>query len=323
MLKWHKDMRYLSILVLCLVTFCGFIPVVFAQSFAQVDLVVYPKFPKIGDKVTVTAESSDVNLEFQQISWYINGEKVTSGTGQASTVFLVKPDPKTYTVQAIIGDIANQLTRQVVISPGDVILLWEAVDSYVPPWYLGKALMPAEGLVRITAIPVGADTLDRLFFVWEQGGQSLGSLSGYAKNSIIVGNSILIEDMNISVTVSSANGNYQSQGEVTIPRSEPDVRIWSPNIGGSSQYEQGNTLKLYGADAVVQLLPYGVSSRAGFRGLSIEWLLNQIPYNHNTNESQSSIFISRSSTPITADVVIQSVNHLLQEISVTKKLLFE
>ncbi len=158
---------------MCLFMLCLFTPFAHAQYYADITLSTFPKFPKVGDTVTATVDSSDVNLEFQDIAWYINGKKVLSGVAQTSTIFTIDPDIKSYQIRAVIGsDASSQVVREITISPGEVILLWEAVDSYIPYWYRGKAVMPAEGTVRITAIPVGADSLDKLFFVWKQGGNS-------------------------------------------------------------------------------------------------------------------------------------------------------
>ena len=297
---------------------------VLAQVFADVSFKLYPEFPKVGDQVTASVESADVNLDFQDITWYVNGKQVASGTGMTTVLFTIEPDVKTYTIRSVIGSGASgQLVRERTITPGEVILLWEAVDSYAPFWYLGKSLMPAEGTVRITAIPVGADSLDKLFFVWRQGTNSLGSLSGYAKNTIVLRNNILLDNLDVSVQVSSSNGAYQSTGSLSIPRTEADVRLWSPRVGQESLYEQAGVLKVFGNSATVEALPYGIAGGNSNRGLTYEWLFNSIPYTHAEGEPNYSVYIGSSPSPIATTVTVQSINHLLQKFTVSKRIIFD
>jgi hypothetical protein len=316
--------RITSYIMLGVLVLTTGVSVVRAQVFADVTFKLYPEFPRVGDQVTASVESSEVNLDFQEINWYINNKKVVSGTGVTSTLFTIDPDITTYTVRAVIGGgISGQLVRERVITPGEVILLWEAVDSYAPFWYKGKSLMPAEGTVRVTAIPVGADTLDKLFFVWKQGANSLGSLSGYAKNTIVLRNNVLLDSLDVSVQVSSANGGYQATGALSIPRTEPDVRLWSPRIGQESLYEQSGILKVFGSSATIEALPYGIAGGSSVRGLTYDWLFNTIPYIHATSEPDYSAYIASSPAPIQTTLTVQSINHLLQDVTVNKRILFE
>jgi hypothetical protein len=309
--------------MLCVLVLTTGVPVVRAQVFADVTFKLYPEFPKVGDQVTASVESSDVNLDFQEISWYVNGKQVSSGTGISSALFTVESNVKTYTVRAVIGSGTSQLVRERVISPGEVILLWEAVDSYIPFWYVGKALMPAEGTVRVTAVPVGADTLDKLFFVWRQGTNSLGSLSGYAKNTIVLRNNVLLDSLDVSVQVSSANGGYQATGSLSIPRTEADVRLWSPRVGLEPLYEQSGVLRLFGESATIEALPYGIAGGNTNRGLTYDWLFNSIPYSHTESEPNYSAYIASSPAPINVSLTVQSINHLLQKFTVAKRIIFE
>lgn len=315
--------RILSCIVAVLFVGTLFVPFVHAQTFADITLETIPRYPKSGDSVTAIVRSNDVNLDFQVISWYVNGKPGISGVAQTSTIFTINPNTKSYTIRAVVGEGANQVTRELTITPGEVILLWEAVDSFVPYWYRGKALMPAEGTVRITAVPVGSETLDKLFFVWRQGSNSLGELSGYGKNSIVLRNNVLLDSVDVTVSVSSANGGYQSEGSISIPRTESDVRLWSPRVGFAPTYEQSGILRVYGADATIEALPYGLPSRSGSRGLAYEWLLNQIPYVHQSDEAENSLFLARSAVPILVNLAIQSIDRVLQDVSVQKQIIFE
>jgi len=313
-------------LVFCVLTLFSFglsTPIAQAQLFADVSLELSPRYPKVGDTVTARLVSSEVNLDFQSISWYINGVRGLSGTAQYSQIFTIEPGVKSYTIRAVIGNAVTPLVRETTITPGEVMLLWEAVDSYTPHWYRGKALMSAEGVVRITAIPVGSNTPDNLFYVWKQGTNALGDQSGYGRNTLVLRNNILLDSLDVTVTVSSANGDYQSEGSISIPRSEPDVRLWSPRVGFASTYEQGGVLRLFGADATVEALPYGLSSRNGSSNLSFAWNLNQIPYIPGEDELDSSIFIANSPNPITVDLQVQGINTLLDSVEVKKQLRFE
>lgn len=312
------------VLFLCgITTVLGMAAMVSAQYYADITLSITPKYPKPGDLVTASVTSSDVNLEFQEISWYVNGKASVSGVAQTSAVFRMEQNVDTYQVRAVVGSAAGQVVRELTISPGQVILLWEAVDSYTPHWYRGKALMPAEGLVRITAIPVGADSLDKLFFLWKQRDVSLGSQSGHGRNSIIVRNNILLDTVDVSVQVSSATGAYQAQGEISIPRTNSDIRLWSPNTGFAPTFEQSNTLTVFGNESTVEAIPYYLPSRSGTTGLSYEWKLNAIDYIHRDGEAENSLYVARSPSPLIVELMVRSIDHLLQEVHLQKRIIFD
>ncbi len=295
---------------------------VYAQIADDITISKKPEYPKQGDIVVVSLDSTDINLDFEFITWYVNGSLITSGQAVTSVQIQTNTQTPTYVVRAVIGRGINPQSREITITTGNVVLLWEAVDSYVPSWYRGKPLAPREGTIRVTAIPVGANSLDRLFFLWKNGPRTLSDQSGFGKNSIILKKSLLTGDLPISVVASlPGNSGYTAEGSMSIPVSDPDIRFWSPRSVGAPSFEKSETLFLRDATVTVQAIPYFMQSRDGLRGLGYSWKLNTTDYQIPEGDNDNQIYIDQ--TTKTANLTIQSVYNLNEESSGSVQFFFQ
>ena len=294
----------------------------YAQSLGyDISLVVYPDFPKPGETVRVSADSSDINLDFRTLSWSVNGKQIASGPAVTSVEFTLGNVTQTYTVTVSISDGENPILMSKTITPGRLIMLWEAVDSFVPFGYLGKPLMPAEGTVRVTAIPIGASTLDKLFFLWKNGNQNLPAQSGFGKNSIIVQNNVLVDSMNISVSASAPDGSFNANEHILINRAKPDVRVWSPSTFGASSYEKNSTLVISGQSGLVRAAPYYMSTRSGLSELSYIWKVGQTEQVFTEGDNEYELLLGGPKS-IDLTLIVQSIKSLLQDTTVVKSINF-
>ncbi len=85
----------------------------------------------------------------------------------------------------------TSVTKDIPITPEDLDIIWQA-NSYVPPFYEGKALFPPVGTVSFVAMPGFIDSNGnpvnpkKLIYTWSQDTTVLGDKSGYGKNVLTV-----------------------------------------------------------------------------------------------------------------------------------------
>jgi hypothetical protein len=117
------------------------------------------------------------------------------------------------------------------ILPSPIDLLIDS-DSYVPPYYLGRALPSPGSHIRLVAIPYFKDSngsklsSSDIDFTWKQNGRVLGSLSGIGKSSITVPAAILYGTSNIEVDVQSVDGTSYGTALAVLPSIESTLVLY-------------------------------------------------------------------------------------------------
>lgn len=205
-----------------------FIPQAYAQSFGEtLDLTMSPQNPAPGERVSLSVKNVAVDLDKQQITWSLNGKVAKQGIGEKSFEFGLGAAGSVSSVTVSAGG----LSKNIVIRPADVDLIWET-DGYVPPFYKGKTLRPFQGNVRLVAVPhfvtSGGAELDpkKLTYTWRNNGVLNASGSGYGRNFINYSGSIISRPLRIEVAVSSADDNYKASREVVVEETAPQVFLY-------------------------------------------------------------------------------------------------
>ncbi len=148
-------MKYLVFSLL----FLGFI-FPYSQINAQIgarqeDLVVEmtPSNPGPNQSVSVSLNSFVFSIDSARISWILNGASKKSGRGEKNFTFETGGMGSQTTLRIVVetadGYVAEKTIR---IKPGEVDLIWET-ESYVPPFYKGKALFSYQNKINFIAIP--------------------------------------------------------------------------------------------------------------------------------------------------------------------------
>ena len=211
----------------------------------DVALLVEPQNPEPNTQVTITLNSYTVNLSNHPIQWYVNDRLMISQVG-ADTYTLTTGALGTQTnVKAIINvtSTGNLITKSITLSPGGVDLLWEATDSYVPPFYKGKKLPSPEGEITVSAIPITNRSLiaeqKAFVYYWNNDFQNSETASGYGKRSFTITNDVFNKTERVGVTASSTNGAFSASKSVTIPTFEPKLVFYTRTNAGRVRWEQG------------------------------------------------------------------------------------
>jgi len=229
--------RFFSTLIVTL--FFG-ISIAQAQSSVDLSLTTIPLDPKPLQKVTITAESFSVDLNQATITWSQGGRTIDSGTGRKSITITAPAAGQTSTITMnATGSSFGTTTASIAIRPGSIDLLWEASDSYTPPFYKGKALLSNGGAIRVTAIP-SATAPKQLSYTWSRDNTILGSLSGFNKSSLSFKNSDLNDVEDISVT--GGSGLFEGSASLSIKPSNPTVVVYQKNEGFIDYANGSNTV---------------------------------------------------------------------------------
>lgn len=254
----------------------------FAQlGSGDITLSISPSIPKSGDTIKAVVKSYSVDLNKAYIIWKLNDETRFSGIGKTSFSFILgtlsSQNDLSVNIETVDGKTIN---KSLSITSNDIDLLWEATDSYVPPFYKGKALFAREGEIKVSAIPsiysgqnkVSPNTLS---YTWEKDGNGDIKASGFGKNSFTYKNSFLDKNNTIRTTISTINNTTNVKGEITIFPTEPKVVIYKKNYFGDyiKSLDIDNTIPKEGALLVA--VPYFFSPfDIRDNNLNMTWFVN-------------------------------------------------
>jgi len=260
----------LRFLLLCLVAVFILSGVkVFAASSSSILVDVAPPNPAPGEDTTITLSSYANNLDSVLITWSVNGTSILSGIGKKT--FLVKAPPagSFASVRAVISLPEGEIEKTITIRPNEMILLWQATDSFVPPFYKGKALPLADSEIKIVAMPeikssVGGALVNakNMTYAWKKDYTNDQEASGYGKNFYIYTNDYLEGSNNVSVVAGTTDQKSTAEASVDVGTAEPKIIFYKndPGFGTIWEHALPDTYRITGAE-VVQAAPYFISPK--------------------------------------------------------------
>lgn len=253
----------------------------FAQTDASLSLTPENPVPFQDVVVTLVSYSFDVNVA--TVTWSANGKTLSSGLGKKSITLPVGDVGQEIrlTVKATLAD-GSSVTQQITISPQSVDLVYEAKESYVPPFYAGRAL-PAEGSnVKITALPIlvesGRKVPDSsLSYNWYVNGEYKSGSSGVGKPSIQTALDYLSEATEIRVLVRSPRGNV-AEKTISVPPHDvmPLLYPYNELLGTDLSQTFIRRLEL-SKEITLSLEPFYLSTRTMEGTASYDWYLDGLP----------------------------------------------
>src|SRR3990167_3192742 len=149
-----------------------------AASPSSISVNVVPENPAPNENTSITLSSYANNLDSVLISWSVNGKSVLSGIGKKSFSVNAGAAGSETSVVATISLPDGAIDTRIIIRPAVMVLLWQANDSYVPPFYKGRALPTPDSEVKVVAMPEiksGSGFVDskKMTPIWEQFGNRL------------------------------------------------------------------------------------------------------------------------------------------------------
>lgn len=221
-------LRAIFLVIIILISGSFFVSKSLAGSPNDIIVTMTPPNPTPGQTVNISLNSYLYNLDSVLITYLVNNKKVTEGVGKKS-FSLQAPDlsgESTVLVNINLPD--GNIQLRLVVKSSNMVMLWQANDSYVPPFYKGKAMPIPDSSIKVVAMPEmlsGKTMLDpnNMTYNWKLDYSNDGESSGYAKNYFIYNNDYLEKVNNVSVDVSTTDQNYSLGGEINISTTKPKI----------------------------------------------------------------------------------------------------
>ncbi|OGI68089.1 hypothetical protein A2738_02800 [Candidatus Nomurabacteria bacterium RIFCSPHIGHO2_01_FULL_42_15] len=240
-----------------------------ANAAPSTDILVdiTPPNPAPYENTTITLKSYVYNLDSVMISWSLNSKTAASGVGKKSFSATAPAAGGETSIVATISLPDGTIESKITLKPSVMVLLWQANDSYVPPFYRGKALPTADSEVKVVAMPEvrtgsGLVSPKNMTYYWKKDYTNNTEGSGYGKNFFLFVNDYLENSNNISVTASTIDQQSSTAANINIGITEPKILFYrsDQSFGTIWQNSLGNPHKIEGNE-MVEAVPYFISPK--------------------------------------------------------------
>jgi hypothetical protein len=286
-------------------------------------LSLSPEFPSPNQDVIATLGSFSTNLDKAYISWSINSEEISGGIGKKVFYFTTKDSGSLLSLAVSINTVDGQsIQKTITITPTDMDILWEARDSYVPPFYKGKALVGSQGIFKVVAMPNLMNQGERvsagnLSYVWTKDGDIQSDSSGWGKNYFNLQNSYLDKENVVEVKVSDISGKATASGSIKLLTSKQKIIFYenNPSLGTKWERALSNGFKVDSEGTTLVAEPYFFSPQnINSSDLVFDWSLNKGKIQTPNSKNRLSV---KSETGRTGNalikVMVNNVKTLFQE----------
>lgn len=307
-------------LVLLIAVFFSVPSYTHAQAISEknVSLNISPANPSPGENFTLTLVTYSLDLNRSTITWSVNGKKVLSGIGKTSYQGTMSDLGKTTQIKVTIEAGLLLLEKNISLIGTDMDLIWEAIDSYVPPFYKGKALPGPEARINVVAIPLLQDgtkllSADNITYAWNRNYTPDLASSGYGKNSFIFRTSYLNTSENIHATSTAINKNLSSKKSIEIKTVKPKIIFYPVQNGFTdTSHALKNPITVRADSYTLAALPYFFSSEnPDVKDISYTWKINNQQL--IVSSPKNILTVQKgASTSGTIDLTIESISKLLQ-----------
>ncbi len=248
----------------------------------DINVMITPENPSAYQPVGISLDSDLVDLRRYMISWYVDGKLTLQGYGKMNFIGNTKGYGQQVSIRVSIQLVDRTVKKDIVLLPQDISTMWEAVDSYVPPFYQGKKLPSREGIVRIVAIPNflnNGRTIDpsMLVYNWKRNDNVLTGASSYGQDSIMIKNNKLRPIESFEVTASTPDNSSQATNTTKLSFLDPKIIFYQKNNETSitSPYSK-NTILLSEPSTTVVAQPFffSLTGPNKINSLSLNWKMN-------------------------------------------------
>lgn len=253
----------------------------FAVSPSAITVTVAPENPSPGQDTTITISSYASNLDSAPIAWFVNGKKISSATGQKSFVTKAPASGSEATVRVVITLPDGAIEKVISIKPSVMVLLWQAANSYVPPFYHGKAMPTIGSDIKVVAMPEVRSkgtsvNPQNMTYAWQRNYTNDAQGSGYGRNFFLYTNDYLENSDTIGVTASTVDGQSSSTANITIGTVQPHIAFYKNDstLGPIWEHALFDGYKIEG-DETVLAEPYFISPKEiQSPSLTWNWFIN-------------------------------------------------
>ncbi len=262
----------LKFLLLYLVTTLTVFGIIFASkanaaSPESILVEMVPPYPAPHENTSIALNSYVSNLNSVLISWSVNGKIIASEMGKKTLSVTAPGTGEKMDIVVTIYLPDGAIEKEITIKPAVMLLLFQANDSYVPPFYKGKALPTPDSEVKVVAMPearTSAGLIDskNMVYAWKRDYNNSVDGSGYGKNYFLYVNDYLEDTNAISVRASTTDQEYSSEARITIRTALPKILFYKNDnsLGTLWDMALANTHKIQGPE-IVQAIPYFMSPK--------------------------------------------------------------
>lgn len=249
---------------------------------APLNVTLDPEYPAAFQDVTASVDSYSADMDRSLISWSLNGKIVQKGMGAKTFRFKAGKNGSyaNLTVSVLFNGVVS--TQTMSITPATVDLIWQA-NSYVPPFYKGKAAFSHQSTIKVVATP-NIFTKDgilipvsKLIYQWKLDKEFVASVSGVGKNTVTFSDTIPVNEKEISVEVSTADSSVKTIGRIFVHSvaTRPILYQDTPLTGISYESALPESLNLADSEMKLVVEPYfsSVNTRDS-DSLYYAWSLN-------------------------------------------------
>lgn len=283
MLGTAKKILTMAIFITMAIPFISIAQIKIDTSYSlsnELGVEMYPTYPRPNEDLSISLSLYTADLNSAMITWYKDGKSVLSGKGETKYSFRMGKVGQEVKISIQIKlQSGASFSKNFTLNPASVDLVWEA-NSYVPPFYKGKALHSYQGSFKVVAMPEFVKNGKRvapgnLVYNWSNGVNAYQSKSGYGKNTIVLDGSLLGKTEEIQVVVTDPAGSMTAQGFVDISPVDPEVVFYinDPYYGYIYDSAAPSSFELSSEEIQVVAAPYFFSS-SSFESLSFNWRLN-------------------------------------------------
>ena len=321
-LNSDRNAKSLNAIILCvLVVLFLFTQLTHAQTEKGISLLSTNSTPAAGEEVVLTIFAENFDIELANVTWYKDGQRSLSGIGEDKARFRVGSVGQTTTVAVEAELESGDIYRSAVsYKPQGLDVLWQA-DSYVPPFYAGKALSASGGLVHVTAIPEIVNSSGEFYdskvldYSWRQNGILLGNASGIGKERVTLeGGSSVLNPLSVNVTVTTPDTGVQVTRSIVVPTAKTHIVFYeaSPLEGVLYNKAIQDGYDVLGNVVVIEGEPYNFSIDDYFLGrLNYEWRLNGTKLGSRNEKLGETMEFRTETLPTDARITLDVINENL------------
>lgn len=312
------------ILILILSTLISLSDMAFAQvQESDISIRLTPTQPKANQNVKAEVSSFVINPKDSYFVWKINNDIKLTGIGRDVFSFTLGELNSSTELNVDITTKDGQTIQKIIrLSSSELDLIWEATNSYTPPFYKGKTLFAREGEVRVVAIPgiyVGGGKINpnTLSYSWTKDNNRQLKDSGFGKNYFVYNNSFLHDFNSIEVSVSDINKEVEVAGRINIVPVTPKLSFYKRDLGGIDLSKAINNDYFVDKDGInINVVPYYFSPKnLASQNLEIDWLVNGRSARGNPIKEILNVAPEEgTSGTATIKVIINNVTTLFQEL---------
>jgi hypothetical protein len=274
-----------------------------------------PTDPASFTPVTISLTSDLVDLSRADVEWTVNGKAQPGGIGARTLSVTTGNYGTTTTVTVVVTDTdGDVINKTISLEPNDLAVVWEATDSYVPPFYEGKKLPSRGAIVRVAAIPnfsdfVASGDVSNYVYTWTRNGDVVPAASGYGKDSFDFVQNPIDSSEDIEVTASDVGNTETATRDADVSFFNPNILFYGKNIvTGLESPIAASPLEITASSVAVDAEPYYFSARTGPEILNFSWTVDGTPVSLDPGSPKHLIILKSSATSQSSNIDL-SVNN--------------